>query len=207
MAHIPDGVLAAPVLIGGAAVSAAFLAVALRRLDYECIPQAAVLAAAFFVASVVSVPLGPATVHPIFSALMGLVLGWAAVPALLVALLLQAVFFGHGGLLTLGVNLMNLAVPALVCAALFAPGLRAVRPGRGTALAAAAGAAGALLTGAMVSLSLAASGEALGAVARLVLAAYLPLAVVEAALTAAAVGFLGRVAPEVLCPAREESRG
>jgi cobalt/nickel transport system permease protein len=195
------------VLIAGAAAGAALLALALRRLDPERIPQAAVLAAAFFVASLASVPLGPAAVHPIFNGLMGLVLGWAAVPALLVALVLQAVFFGHGGVLVLGVNLVNLAVPALLVALLLGPALRRSAAGRrGALLGAAAGAAGALLTGLMVSLSLAASGEALVPVARLALAAYLPLAGVEAAITAAAVGFLGRVAPEILSPDAEEPR-
>ena len=96
MAHIPDGVLSAPVLITGAVVTVGALAVALRRLDYERIPQAAVLSAAFFVASLVSVPVGPSSVHLLLNGLMGLVLGWAAVPAILVALVLQAVFFGFG---------------------------------------------------------------------------------------------------------------
>ena len=108
----------------GAAVTAGMLAVALRNLDYERIPQAAVMAAAFFVASLVQVPLGPASMHLLLNGLMGLVLGWAAVPALLVGLVLQAVFFGYGGLVVLGVNTMNLALPALACAALFGRRLR-----------------------------------------------------------------------------------
>jgi cobalt/nickel transport system permease protein len=194
-------VLAAPVLIAGAGLSLTLLAVAVRGLDYERIPQAAVLAAAFFLASLVSVPLGPASVHLIFNGLMGLVLGWAAVPAILVGLLLQALFFGHGGLLALGVNLMNLAVPALVCSALLGAPLRQAERGRRVVMiGAAAGAIGALLTGVMVSLSLAASGSELLPAARILLATYVPLAVAEAAVTAAAVGFLWRVAPELLLP-------
>jgi len=112
------------VLITGATVTVGLTAVALRQLDYERIPQAAVLAAAFFVASLVSVPVGPSSVHLLLNGLMGLLLGWAAVPALLVALLLQAVFFGYGGVAVLGVNTMNVAVPALLCAALLRPLLR-----------------------------------------------------------------------------------
>lgn len=196
--------LAAPVLILGAGVSLTLLAVAVRRLDYERIPQAAVLAAAFFLASLVSVPVGPASVHLIFNGLMGLVLGWAAVPAILVGLLLQSLFFGHGGLLALGVNLMNLAVPALVCSALLGALLRRAEQGRRVVLiGAAAGATGALLTGGMLSLALAASGSELMPAARILLATYVPLAAVEAAVTAAAVGFLWRVAPELLLPSEE----
>lgn len=126
MAHIPDGVLSAPVLISGALVSAGLLGVALHRLREAELPQAAVLAAAFFVSSLISVPLGPSSVHLLLNGLMGLLLGWAAVPAIFVALLLQAVFFGFGGLLVLGVNSMNLALPALIVARLLRPMLQRV---------------------------------------------------------------------------------
>ncbi len=118
MAHIPDGVLSAPVLISGALVSTGLLGLALRRLRETELPQAAVLASVFFVSSLVSVPLGPSSVHLLLNGLMGLLLGWAAVPAIFVALLLQAVFFGFGGLLVLGVNTLNLALPALLVARL-----------------------------------------------------------------------------------------
>ncbi len=118
MAHIPDGVLSAPVLIGGGVAAAGLLAIAVKHLDDARIPQAAVLSAVFFVASLVHIPIGPTSVHPLLNGLMGIVLGWAAVPAILVALLLQAVFFGFGGITVLGVNVVNMAVPALVVAAL-----------------------------------------------------------------------------------------
>ncbi|MDS4073704.1 MAG: energy-coupling factor ABC transporter permease, partial [Defluviicoccus sp.] len=101
MAHIPDGVLSAPVLIGAAAATAVGVAIALKRLDSERIPQTAVLTAVFFVASLVHIPIGPTSVHPLLSGLMGLVLGWAAVPAVLVGLVLQAAFFGFGGITVL----------------------------------------------------------------------------------------------------------
>lgn len=124
MAHIPDGVLSAPVLISGALVSTGLLAVALRRLREAELPRAAVLAAAFFVSSLISVPLGPSSVHLLLNGLMGLLLGWAAVPAIFVALILQAVFFGFGGLLVLGVNTLNLVLPALIVARLLRPMLQ-----------------------------------------------------------------------------------
>ena len=102
LAHIPDGVLTAPVLIAGTLASAGLVAVALRRLDYDRLPQAAVLAAGFFVSSLIQVPFGVTSVHLLLNGLMGLLLGWTAVPALLVALTLQTVFFGYGGALVLG---------------------------------------------------------------------------------------------------------
>ena len=198
MAHIPDGVLAAPVLIGGALASGALLALSLRRLDYERIPQAAVLSAAFFVSSLITVPVGPSSVHLLLNGLMGLVLGWAAVPAILVALVLQAAFFGYGGLLVLGVNSLNMMLPALVSAALFGRQLTGGACRRPFLLGALAGGVGVILTGLMVSLSIAFSQEAYLPAARLILMIYLPLAIAESAVTGTVIAFVWRVAPELL---------
>lgn len=200
MVHIPDGVLSAPLLTAGAVLAASALAISLRRLDYDRIPQAAVLAATFFVASLISVPVGPSSVHLLLNGLMGLILGWAAVPAIIVALFLQAVFFGFGGLLVLGVNSVNMALPALLCAALIGPALQRARGRTVWLLGAAAGALAVATTGALVSLSLALSTTAFEPVAKVVLITYLPLLLVEAAVTGAAVAFLHRVAPELLRP-------
>jgi cobalt/nickel transport system permease protein len=198
VAHIPDGVLGAPVLVTGAAVSAGLLAVGLRRLDYEALPQAAVLSAAFFVSSLITVPLGPSSVHLLLNGLMGVLLGWTAVPALFVALVLQAAFFGYGGVLVLGVNTMNMALPALACAVALRPLLP--RAGRRGILfvGAAAGALGVLLTAALVAMSLGLSGEPFLPAAKAVLLLYVPLALLEALMTATVLSFLRRVAPEVL---------
>ncbi len=198
MAHIPDGVLAAPVLIGGALIGAGLLTISLRRLDYERIPQAAVLSAAFFVCSLITVPVGPSSVHLLLNGLMGVVLGWAAVPAILVALVLQATFFGYGGLLVLGVNTLNMALPALVCAALFAPRLAAGSCRRPFLLGALGGGVGVALTGLMVSLVIAMSRDAFLPAAKVILLTYLPLAVVESVVTGAVIAFVWRVAPELL---------
>ncbi len=198
MAHIPDGVLSAPLLITGGLVSAGLLLVSLRQLDYDRLPQAAMLSATFFVAALISVPIGPSSVHLLLNGLMGLLLGWTAVPALFVALVLQAIFFGFGGILVLGVNTLNLALPALLCALLLRPLLRRLAPGRGFWLGAAAGGLGVLATGALVALSLGLSGEAFRPAAQVLLVTYLPLALVESFVTGTAVAFLHRVAPDLL---------
>ena len=198
MAHLPDGVLAAPVLIAGVGASALLVAAALRRLDERDLPQAAVLSAAFFVASLVSVPVGPGSVHLLLNGLMGLLLGWMAVPALLVALALQLVFFGHGGLTALGVNLFNLAIPALAVAALLRPALRRRGARGGFWIGAAAGLTGVLGTALLLAGSLALSTEDYAAAARVLVIAYLPLALAEALVSGSAVSFLARVDPESL---------
>jgi cobalt/nickel transport system permease protein len=196
LAHIPDGVLSAPVLVTGAIASGALLALALRRLAFEQIPQAAVLSAAFFVCSLISIPLGPASVHLLLNGLMGLLLGWTAVPAVLIALVLQAAFFGHGGILALGVNTLNLALPALACALALRPLLTPARPAFW--VGAAAGAAGVVLTALLAALSLALSGEPFVPAARVLLLACLPLALVEALIAGTVVRFLQRVEPRLL---------
>ena len=74
-------------------MSAAGVAVGLKRTSNEQIPEVAILASAFFVASLIHVPLGPTSVHLILNGLVGLILGWATFPAILVGLLLQALLF------------------------------------------------------------------------------------------------------------------
>ena len=172
----------------------------LKRLDSEQLPQAAVLAAAFFVASLVSVPLGPSTVHLVLNGLMGLMLGWGAVPALVVALLLQAAFFGYGGVVVLGVNAMNLALPALAAGWLLRPVLARLAPGRWFWIGAGAGVLGVLGTAGLVALSLGLSGEPFLPAARIVVLTYLPLAAVEALVAGTIVAFLARVEPTLLIP-------
>jgi len=198
MAHIPDGVLSAPVLMTGAVVSSGLLALALRRLDYERLPQAAALASAFFVASLIRIPLGPSSVHLLLVGLMGLLLGWTSVPALLVALVLQAAFFGFGGVIVLGANTVNMAVPALLCGAALGPLLRRASSGGVFWVGAAAGAAGVLLTAGLVALSLGLSAEPFIPAAKAISVVYLPLAAVEALVTGIVIAFLHRVAPEFL---------
>lgn len=198
MAHIPDGVLAPPVLLGGALVSAGLVAVALRRLDYGHLPQAAVLSAAFFVSSLISVPLGPSSVHLLLNGLMGLLLGWTAVPALLVALALQLVFFGHGGLSALGVNTLNMALPALVCAWVLRPRLVGAGPRQVFWIGVGAGGIGVLMTGSLVALTLALSDRAFLPAAQVIALTFLPLAVLESVITGTVLSFLSRVDPQSL---------
>lgn len=198
MAHIPDGVVAAPVLITGAVVTVAGLGLGLRRLTPERIPQVAVLSAVFFVASLIHLPAGPASVHLILNGIMGAVLGAAAFPAIVVALLLQAVLFGFGGLVVLGVNAMNMGVPALLAGMVFRALWRRDRPRRTAILGAACGGGAVLATALMLAASLAASGREFLPAAQVVILTTLPVALVEAVFTAAALGLVARVKPEML---------
>ena len=198
MAHIPDGVLSAPVLIGGAVLAVAGLAVGLRRMDEADIPKTAILAAVFFVASLVAVPVGPSSIHLLLSGLMGLVLGTRAIPAVFVGLLLQAVLFGFGGLTSLGVDVVDIAFPGVILGLVARPwlsrvgGLGKVAIGGGVAALAVAG------TAACVAAALALSSADYLPSLRIVAITFVPLALAEATITGFVVSYLARVKPEVL---------
>lgn len=195
--HISEGVLSGPVLAGGWMLAAAGTGLGLRRLDYDRLMTVAILSAAFFVASLIHVPIGPVSVHLILNGLLGAILGFAAFPAICVALLLQAVLFQFGGLIVLGVNTFDMALPAVLCFLVFGPMLRA--GGKKRAVGAfCCGFFAVLLAGCLTALALALSGEAFAATAKVILLAHVPIMVIEGLLTVMAVAFLAKVRPEML---------
>jgi len=199
--HIVDGYLPWPALAAGAAATAGGVAMGLRRLDYDRVPRVAVMAAAFFVASLIHVPIAGSSAHLVLSGLTGLLLGWASFPAILVALLLQAILFGFGGLTVLGVNTFNMAVPAVVCYYVFSGPLRRARsPAAAFGLGFGAGALGIVLGVALVALLLLTRGKGFVPVALLMTAAHAGLAVVEGFVTGWVAVFLHRVQPALLEP-------
>ncbi|MCG6894116.1 MAG: cobalt transporter CbiM [Desulfobacteraceae bacterium] len=195
--HISEGVLSGPVLGAGAALAAAGTAVGLKTLDYEKIAGAALLAAGFFVASLIHVPLGPGNVHLILNGIVGLLLGWGAFPALLVALLLQAVLFQYGGLTALGVNVLIMAVPGLVCYYLFRSMLWKSARLR-IAAGFGCGFLGVLLAGLIAAAALVISEESFLEVAGLILAAHVPVMFIEGIVSASGVAFIHKVQPSLL---------
>jgi len=201
--HIADGILTAPVLVAGAAVAVVGTAVGLRALREEQIPQAGVMAATFFVASLIHVPAGLASVHLVLNGLAGLLLGWAAFPALLVALFLQAVLFGFGGLTTLGVNTAAMALPGVVCFLLFG---RLVR--RDTVLgnvgAFCVGALSVLMSGLLVAAALVASGGAFNEAAAVLVVGHIPVMLIEGVICTVCIGFVRKVRPEMLPGVKRE---
>lgn len=198
--HISEGVLSLPVLAGGAGLAVAALAPALHRLPWQRIMSVGVLSAAFFVASLIHVPLGPGNVHLIMNGLLGAVLGWAAIPAIAVSLLLQAVLFQFGGLTALGVNICIMAFPAVFSGLLFRRFFvnEKTRPWA----AFACGFTSILLSAFLCALALALSGEAFVVTAWTIFSAHVPIMFIEGFLTMTAVGCLAGALPELLfdCP-------
>lgn len=195
--HIVDGALSSSVVVVGSVLAVGGVALGLRKLTVERIPAAGVLSATFFVASLVHVPVGPTSVHLIMNGLAGLVLGWAAFPALFVGLLLQAVFFGFGGLTVLGVNTLNIALPAVMAHYLCRHGVASSSPKMAALWGGIAGGVSIALTTVAVGIALGLSGSAFIPAAKLVFFAHIPIMAAEAALTAAAVYLARRVKPEL----------
>lgn len=196
--HIVDGVLSTEMVVTGAVIAVGGIAYGLRSITIENMPRTALLSAVFFVASLIHVPIGPTSIHLIMNGLLGLILGWAAFPAVFIALLLQAVFFGFGGITVLGVNTVNMALPAVLVGLAFSP-LLARMDGRFMAIAAfLAGASCIMLSAVMVGASLALSGQEFIATAKLVFINNMPIMVVEGFLTAAAFSLIKKVRPAML---------
>jgi cobalt/nickel transport system permease protein len=198
LAHIPDGVLSWPVLAAGGAAAAAAVAIGVRSLDERQIPRVAILSAAFFALSLFSIPLGPSAIHLLLGGLMGLILGVAIFPAVLAALLLQSVMFGFGGLTSIGVNTINIALPGALAGLVFAPLIARADAPRAALYGGLCSACAVLGTGLMVSLSLYLSSPDFAASSRVVAFSYAPLLVVEALVTGFCVSFVKRVKPELL---------
>jgi cobalt/nickel transport system permease protein len=122
--HIPDGFLPPSVCITGYALTGGVTWYSLREINRtsnprQQIPKASLLTAAFFVASLIHIPVPPTSVHLILNGMMGSILGYYAFPAILIGLFFQAVMFQHGGLSTLGVNAAMMGIPALLAYHLF----------------------------------------------------------------------------------------
>jgi cobalt/nickel transport system permease protein len=196
--HISEGILSAPVLATGAAVTVAGTAIGLKKMDYDKAPAVALLSAVFFIASLVHVPVGPAAAHLVLNGLCGVLLGWLAFPAILVGVTLHAILFQFGGLTTLGVNTFNMAFPAVVMGYMCRAGILSSNSLVRGACEFLAGAGSILLAALLVALSLAASGDSLRSVAWLIVAAHIPVMIVEGIITVFAIEFLRRIRPEAL---------
>lgn len=198
--HISEGILSGPVLVSGAVLAAAGTAVGLKQLDYDRIARTGILSAAFFVASLIHVPVGPSSVHLILNGIVGLLLGWCAFPAILIALLLQVIFFQFGGLTTLGVNTIVMALPAVVCYYLFSPFIQKDRIISGIA-AFGCGFFCVFFSAVLLGTALMFTEKNFMEISLLVIMANLPVMIIEGFVTFFCVLFLKKVQPSLLAPA------
>ncbi|MEZ4693001.1 MAG: cobalt transporter CbiM [Aliarcobacter sp.] len=112
--HISDGVLGLETTVIVSAVSALALFKAIKELKNEDISLTAVASAMFFIASFIHIPFGVTQIHLILLGVIGILISWSSFVAIFVALLLQALLLGYGGISSLGVNLFIMAAPAVI---------------------------------------------------------------------------------------------
>jgi cobalt/nickel transport system permease protein len=196
--HISDGVLSAPVWIGGYVLTAGIVAVTMKKARVEQMPKVAVVTSSFFVASLIHIPIGPTSVHLILNGLVGMILGPLAYVSILLGLTLQALLFQHGGITTIGCNTVMMGVPALLGWKIF--GLRKIIKFKsGEAIFG-------FLTGflavffatlILATLLITTGTEFIG-VAKYAALAHLPVMFIEGVVTGFVASFLMKVKPEIL---------
>jgi len=111
--HISEGVLSAGVIATSSIVLAPLIINSIRKLHPDDISKVALLSALFFVVSTIHLPLGVTSVHFMLLGIIGIMLGWHSFTALLIALLLQAMLIGFGGISSLSANTLNTGMGAL----------------------------------------------------------------------------------------------
>lgn len=114
--HIPDGYLSpqtdAVLGIASAITAAAAAYQTARTVKDKYIPLISMGAAFSFIIMMFNIPIPDGTTaHAVGGTLLAILLGpWAAMVGVSIALVLQALFFGDGGILALGANIFNMAV-------------------------------------------------------------------------------------------------
>ncbi len=114
--HIPDGYLSPATCATLYTGAAPFWYIALqrmkRKLNTQIVPLVSVFAAFSFIVMMFNLPLpGGTTGHAAAIGIAAIVLGpWAAILAISIALVIQAVFFADGGITAIGANCFNMAV-------------------------------------------------------------------------------------------------
>ncbi|HEX4809591.1 MAG TPA: energy-coupling factor ABC transporter permease, partial [Bryobacteraceae bacterium] len=122
--HIPDGYLSPSTCAAMYAASTPFWIVSFRKVARELhtrlVPLISLFSAFSFVVMMFNVPLpGGTSGHAIGLGLAVAVLGpWASIVAISIALAIQALFFGDGGVTALGANCFNMAIAGSLVASL-----------------------------------------------------------------------------------------
>ncbi|HMK44480.1 MAG TPA: energy-coupling factor ABC transporter permease [Dissulfurispiraceae bacterium] len=211
--HIADGIISFNWAAVWFAAVIPFIALGLRRMqalaanDFAMKPLVGLIAAIVFIISCMPVPvpfIGTCS-HPCGTGIAAVLLGpLVAVPVALAALLLQALFLAHGGLSTLGANVLAMGVAGSFAAC----GIFHLARRVGFSLGIAAFCAGLaadwatyLTTSAVLALGLQGT-ETFSSIFIMVALAFiptqLPLGILEGAMTAGVVVMLSRKRPDLL---------
>lgn len=197
--HISEGALNAPVLISGAIIALTGIGIGIKRLRVDQIPICGVLAAAFFIASLIHVPIGLSNAHLLLTGLTGIILGWCAFPAIFAGLFLQALLFQYGGLTTLGVNTATMGIAA-VCAWYIFNFMGSLNKSAKVFKFAAflAGAGGIAISSLLTAIALALSSENFYSIALALIVAHIPVMIIEGIISVIVLEFLAKYKPALL---------
>ncbi|MFI6940301.1 energy-coupling factor ABC transporter permease [Streptomyces sp. NPDC050418] len=212
--HVPDGFINAPVSAAAAVVAAGAVAVSLkgarRELDERTAPLAGLVAAFIFAVQMLNFPVAAGTSgHLLGGALAAILVGpFTGVLCIAVVLLLQGVLFADGGLTALGVNITVMGVVTAVVAYALFRGLLKVLPKKRRSVTVAA------FVAALVSVPASAAAFVLvyaiggvtevplGTVFTAMVGVHTLIGIGEAAITAATVGAVIAVRPDLVHGAR-----
>lgn len=195
--HISDGILSNTVLVSGAVTAVIAIGIGLKSIKPENVPKVGVMSAAFFIGSFIHLPIGSTSIHLVLNGLTGLMLGWAAFPAIFVGLFLQAIA-GHGGFTTLGVNTAIMGLPAIFAHYLFKFAYSKKRKGLLSITAFSIGFFATLFSALLLFLAIITTGAAFKEVAIAAFVGQLPLMIIEGVITLFCVEFLIKVNPGLL---------
>ena len=124
MVHISDHILAWELWLSAWGITVVILAYTLKKMKIDDVPKLSVITAAVFIASLIKLPAGPTSVHLILNGFAGVTLGILAYPCIFIAIVMQYFLFSHGGVSTIGINTVNMGVPALISFLLFRTGMK-----------------------------------------------------------------------------------
>jgi cobalt/nickel transport system permease protein len=189
--HIADGIIPTEWCVAAQGISWASTYWLGRRLETDEVVRLGMLASATFAISLIHFPLGGTSVHLGLYGLTGILAGRRSFPVIFAALLFQTVLFQHGGLLSLGLNAINMGAGALLASLLWrtwlgSEGLRAFL----------CGFLGVLVPALLIAVEFALAGYGKGFL--FMAALYLGAAALEGAITVAAVSFLRASRPGLL---------
>src|SRR5574344_2275539 len=108
--HISDGILTLEVTIVSTVVAFGFLFYSFKNLSNDKIALASAFSALFFVASFIHIPFGPTQIHLMLLGFIGIFLGSISIFSISLALILQALLLGFGGVSSIGANILIMGV-------------------------------------------------------------------------------------------------
>jgi len=189
--HISDGIINTEISLAAHVLSLGFIYLSGRKTEAEEIPKMGITAAALFVASLIHIPFAGTSLHPGLFGLAGIILGKRAFAVVFSVVLFHALLFQHGGLMSVGVNALNLGAGAFAAWMLwrfkYAPEyIRAFL----------AGLSGVIIPAALMAIEFRLTGYGKGIFA--VFSVYLAAALVEGLLTLSIVKFFRKVKSDII---------